>query len=107
MQQSFSCGDKVVIVGGKYAGRLGHAVKKTEKMCSIKLLQSEEVVRVMLHNVHLYVKLPEEDQCPDKGVLQKHCCKLRAEVCAVAREELLNIQVRLDELIELLSKMGT
>ncbi len=111
MKHSLSCGDKVMVIGGKYVGRLGHGLKLTDKMCSVRLHPSEDVIRVMSHNVQRHEGMPvraiEKVDRLGPDVCSKPCCGDRMDALNEAKEEIIMMRARMKELIELLENMST
>jgi hypothetical protein len=108
MQVPIFAGERVAIVGGKYTGKAGYVVNTTAQMCTIRLLWSEDAILVMLRNVELDSSCCVKDKGkePRLRACQKQCCRLRTEACTAAREELLIMRARIDELIRLFEKIG-
>jgi ribosomal protein L24 len=104
-----SSGDKVVIVGGKYAGRRGLVMKVTKSMCAVRLSHNGDVVRVMTHNVELpnTVDRNEKEVIAKVEVCQRRCCQGNLEAVRTATKEIREMQARLDELVEKLERLST
>jgi hypothetical protein len=108
MKHPLVCGDKVVIVGGKYAGRPGHVVKVTEKMTTVHLLSGNDIVRVMSHNVELHSTgcgYKREEQ-PRVEICHKQCCKDCMQALMAAKDEVEALRDRVEELLKMLDRLS-
>ena len=106
-QQPLSCGERVIIRNGKYTGRTGYITKITDMMYAVQLTQSNEVVRVWQRNVHRHsAGSPDNKNKPNPPeCCTKPCCKARSEALKAARLEMIQMQERMDQLINMLEGM--
>jgi hypothetical protein len=102
--QPLGCGKRVVIVNGKYARRTGYITKTTDMMYAVQLTPSNEVVRVWQRNVQRYSAGPPDDGIKPKQheCCVKPCCKARSEALKAARDGMIQMQERMDQLINML-----
>jgi hypothetical protein len=105
----FAVGDAVAVTGGKYQGSCGHILKITDQMSTIRLLHSDNVIRVMSRNVQARCESSSSvwKGMPKEGLCHNPCCRTRLEALAAAKEDMIIMRKQIDDVIAMLERLTT